>query len=272
MRNRGSGESGSQGGEEFNLSHSPRSPDTLTPRSPVPAIPHHFPTQPYKGIIYRLVEGQHFIATRKLVDSDAEQYILEQLLDNTKPPAPTHNSRGALHYLLYTPFRYPPLKDGGRFHTRMEQSIFYGSETLEVAMAEIAYGRFLFFRHSEAQFTPMTVPYTHFTVMARTNNALFLHRPPFDAFREQISHPSSYANSQPLGAAMRQAGVELFTYFSARAEDGVNVGLFTTEAFAHNQPSAKDSKHWNVFITHQVVEFQRPHIARMGRSSYVFRG
>jgi len=34
--------------------------------------------------IYRLVEGQHFIATRKLVDSDDDQQILEQILDRSK--------------------------------------------------------------------------------------------------------------------------------------------------------------------------------------------
>ena len=122
----------------------------------------------YSGEIYRIVEGQHFIATRKLVDSNEEQHILEEILDASKPPAPTSNKRGGLHYLLYTPFRYPPLKSGGRFHTLLEQSIFYGSEELKTSMAEVAYGRFLFMNHSEAQFAPMQVPDTHFRVQIKS--------------------------------------------------------------------------------------------------------
>lgn len=78
----------------------------------------------YEDEIYRVVEGQYYVATRVLVDSGPEHETLEDILDQSKPAAPTYNSRGALHYLLYTPFRYPPLKSGGRFHSRIEQSIF----------------------------------------------------------------------------------------------------------------------------------------------------
>src|SRR5436190_6610717 len=49
---------------------------------------------------WRAVESQHQVATRKLVDSDAEQAILEDVLERYKPPLPD-GSR--LHYLLFTP-------------------------------------------------------------------------------------------------------------------------------------------------------------------------
>lgn len=50
---------------------------------------------------------------------------------------------------------------------------------------------------------------------------------PFSIHRDLLSHPTSYAVSQVFGTRMRQADIELFTYFSARDPEGVNVGLFT---------------------------------------------
>jgi RES domain len=149
----------------------------------------------YENEIYRIVEGQHFIATRKLVDSDEEQRVLEKILDQSKPPVATYNSRGELHYLLYTPFRYPPLKSGGRFHTRIEQSIFYGAEDLKTAMAEIAYRRFEFMRHSSGVFQPMHVAHAHFTVLVKSATAVLLTNIPFVQYRGNVSHPSSYSTS-----------------------------------------------------------------------------
>ncbi|MCA9738134.1 MAG: RES domain-containing protein, partial [Gemmatimonadetes bacterium] len=37
---------------------------------------------------WRVVEAQHLVSTRKLVDSAAEQEVLEDLLDGAKPPDP----------------------------------------------------------------------------------------------------------------------------------------------------------------------------------------
>ncbi len=226
--------------------------------------------QVYENEIYRIVEGQYFIATRKLVDSDEEQRILEEVLDQSKPQVVTSNSRGELHYLLYTPFRYPPLRSGGRFHTRIEQSIFYGSEELMTAMTEVAYGRFLFARHSEAEFKPMQVPYTHFLSKVRSSRSLLLTVAPFDVHRSHISHPASYAHSQSIGSAMRKSRVELFTYYSARNKGSINVGLFSTEAFCNNKPVGQDV-HWSVYIGTEVIEFKRAHLLDNQKESHIFR-
>src|SRR5450631_122879 len=77
---------------------------------------------------WRAVEDQSVNATHKLVDSDAEQTLLEALIDGAKPPWPASERMRGLHYLLSTPFRYPPLRHGSRFGTRAERGIFYGSE------------------------------------------------------------------------------------------------------------------------------------------------
>src|SRR5215218_1602201 len=86
-------------------------------------------SKPLMGKIFRLVESQEQIATLNLVNNVYEQGILESLLESTKSPLPadTHS----LHYLLSTPFRYPPLKYGSRFGTAFERGIFYGSLNIE---------------------------------------------------------------------------------------------------------------------------------------------
>lgn len=77
---------------------------------------------PLSGTLYRLVESQEQIATRQLVDTLEEQALLEEMLETVKPSYPGRLDH--LHYLLKTPFRYPPLKWGSRFGRTFEPSIF----------------------------------------------------------------------------------------------------------------------------------------------------
>ena len=76
--------------------------------------------EPWRRELWRSAPADSpWIATRKLVDSLAEQELLEKLLEGAKPPAP-----GArVHYLLSTPFRYPPLPHGSRFGRATERGI-----------------------------------------------------------------------------------------------------------------------------------------------------
>ncbi len=90
---------------------------------------------------WRVVEGQHILSTRALVDSAAEHDLLEALLDDSKPPLPNGREFAGLHHLLFTPFRYPPLRHGSRFGVRQERGLWYGAEALETAQAEHAYYR-----------------------------------------------------------------------------------------------------------------------------------
>src|ERR1700751_4596827 len=56
------------------------------------------------GKCWRVVEAQHRVSTTKITDPLAEQEILENLLEETKPPVPEDCAH--LHFLLLTPFRY----------------------------------------------------------------------------------------------------------------------------------------------------------------------
>src|SRR5258705_12467378 len=76
------------------------------------------------GRFRRVVEAQFRNSTRKLVDSDEEQRVLEEILDG-RPKLPVPAGFEGLHYLLYTPFRHSRLRNSSRFGTRRERGIPY---------------------------------------------------------------------------------------------------------------------------------------------------
>ena len=82
------------------------------------------------------------------MDSTAEQEVLEDLIDASKPSVPPE--RQGLHYLLATPFRYgAAYPAGSRFRRAgLTEGVFYSSETPETAIAEMAFYRLLFFAES----------------------------------------------------------------------------------------------------------------------------
>lgn len=199
---------------------------------------------------WRVVEAQHQLSTRKLVDSAEEQALLEELIDGVKPPDRTG---GRLHYLLFTPFRYPPLPHGSRFGGRRERGIWYGSLEQRAAFAEVAYYRLLFLEGTRAELGLVETALTAFTASVRTARGIDLGAPPFATHRRAIASPTSYASSQALGTAMRSAGVAAFKYPSARdAAGGTNVGVFTPSAFGAAKPKSFET--WYCFASRELVE------------------
>jgi hypothetical protein len=187
------------------------------------------------GTLWRLVESQEQIATTALVDSLDEQALLEELLEESKPPLP---GNGKLHYLLRTPFRYPPLRYGSRFGARTEPSLLYGSLGIATMLAESAFYRFVFWHGMR---TPpvraITSQHTAFSAKYRTSQGLRLQAPPFARHSAALCDPRSYAASQALGTALRGQGVQAFEFVSARdSKSGLNVALFTPRALAGSQP------------------------------------
>ena len=202
---------------------------------------------------WRVVEAQHQIATRKLVDSTEEHELLEELIDRVKPADLTG---GRLHYLLFTPFRYPPLPHGSRFGGRRERGIWYGSMDRPTAFAEVAYYRLLFLEGSRASLGTVETALTAFTARLRTSRGVDLAAPPFDAHRRAIASRTTYASTQALGAAMRGAGVEAFRYPSARdTRGGVNVGAFVPLVFGTAKPRAFET--WHCAASRERVDITR---------------
>lgn len=194
---------------------------------------------PLSGTLLRLVESQEQVATNRLVDDLEEQRILEELLEGAKPPLP---DTGPPHYLLRTPFRYPPLRHGSRFGARHEPSLFYGSLALRTLLAEAAFYRFYFWYGME---TPparaLLTQHTAFDAAYAARRGVRLQASPFDDYRQALAHPARYADTQSLGGALREAGIEAFEYVSARDPDGgLNVALFTPRALASRRPVSQE--------------------------------
>lgn len=194
--------------------------------------------QPLSGKLIRVVESQEQIATNHLVETLEEQQLLEQLLEDNKPLSNHRDS--PLHYLLTTPFRYPPLKYGSRFGKKSEPSLLYGSKNIGTALAETAYYRFVFWL-GMATPPPSNKFITQHTVWGAnyfTTKGMALHKPPFEHYQQQLAAPDSYQASQALGAELRTFGIEAFEFISARDLDkGLNIALFNAKAFRTQQPT-----------------------------------
>lgn len=179
--------------------------------------------EPLQGTLYRVVESQEEIATTRLVDSIPEQVRLEELLEQSKPARPKDTDQ--LHYLLATPFRYPPLKYGSRFGRPFEKSLFYGAMTTNTALAETAFYRFVFISHLETPFPkPVKTLHTLFGARIHTDKGIRLQKESWQDMHEALASPSDYRTSQNLGSEMREFGVQAFQFLSARA---LQAGLYS---------------------------------------------
>jgi hypothetical protein len=208
-----------------------------------------------------VVEAQHVVSTRRLVDTAAEQALLEELLERVKPPVPPEPEFEGLHYLLLTPFRYPPLPHGSRLGARTERGLWYGADALPTALAEVAYYRLVFLAGTDAALEPILADLSAFRVRVRTRAGIDLRRPPFAAHEAEISSPVSYAASQALGRVLREAGAQVVRFRSARDPDGgTNVGLFTPAAFAVREPEPPET--WYCVATRAAVELTRRSLRR----------
>ncbi|HEY2029020.1 MAG TPA: RES family NAD+ phosphorylase [Myxococcales bacterium] len=204
------------------------------------------------GSFRRVVESQAVNSTRKLVDTDKEQAVLEDLLD-TRAKLPVPMGFEDLHYLLYTPFRHPPLRNGSRFGTRLERGILYGSRELPTAFAEVAYYRLLFLEGTAADLGVLQVQLTAFRFGIAAKRGVDLTAEPFSRFLAQISSKVSYRDSQELGRQMREDGIECCSFVSARALHGVNLAVFEN-VFSPKKPSGEER--WSCVATRAQVEFR----------------
>jgi hypothetical protein len=193
-----------------------------------------------------VVEAQHIVSTLALVDTIDEQQLLEQLLDASKPPVPPDCRQ--LHYLLATPFRYGAASPAGSRFRRagLTPGVFYASQTVATAVAEMAFRRLLFY--AESPHTPWPAnasEYTAFAVRFRTAAGLDLTTPPFEKQQARWSHPSDYTACQALADAAREAGVQALRYASARAP-GRNIALLTCRAFGSREPLER--QRWRLHV------------------------
>ena len=227
------------------------------------------------GVFRRVVEAQFRNSTRKLVDSDEEQALLEELLD-TRAKLPVPEGFEGLHFLLYTPFRHPPLRNGSRFGTRRERGILYGARELPTAFAEVAYYRLLFLEGSAADLGLVTVELTAFSFAVAAARGVDLTCPPFAQHEAALSSKTSYAGSQQLGRDLRAASVACCLYFSARAAGRGHCLAVFDNVFRPPRPSAEER--WTCAASRARVEFSSASLLRKAvrhvyeRDQFLVRG
>lgn len=212
--------------------------------------------RPYRNSVWRVVEAQHRIPTRRLTDSLEEQADLERMIERTKPKIPS--SCAHLHYLLFTPFRYEPYERGSRFRrARQREGCLYASEQVDTAIAETAFYRLLFTIESpKAPLPPRPLEHTVFAVRCATMRAIDLTASPFDRDTSRWTDRVDYAGCQALADQARTAGVELIRYRSVRDAMGrANVAVLSPAAFAETRPSAEET--WSIFPRADRVQIWR---------------
>jgi hypothetical protein len=214
---------------------------------------------------WRMVESQHNSSSRDLVESREEHEILEELLEKSKPQIANNK-----HYLIFTPFRYPPLPHGSRFGNVFEPSLWYGSLNLNTAIAEVAFYRFKFFADTLANLEYIEIPMTAFRSYIITENGIDLTELPFKTYQDKISNKSSYEFSQRVGTEMREAKIEAFIFTSARDKNsGKNFAAFTPEVFKmKDMRYINNVQNWRCIANKNVIEFTRDEI--MSRKLHEF--
>jgi RES domain len=199
--------------------------------------------------VWRLVDAQYAVSTRKLVDSLAEQEILEDLVEATKPPVPSECQ--GLDDLLSRPFRSAPYPTGSRFRRAgLTPGAYYAAEQPRTAAAEMAFYRLLFFAESpDTPWPTNPLQCTGFSATVFSHHSLDLTEPPLDDDRSIWRHPVNYEPCQALADAARKAGAEILRYQSARDPEagGVCVAVLICAGFAETYP--RDFESWRIGVS-----------------------
>ena len=211
------------------------------------------------GEAWRVVEYQHRYSTERLTDSQAEQELLEDIIEASKPPYPPEAEH--LDYLLKTPFRYDaPYPHGSRFRRAYtSEGVFYGAEKLPTALAETAFYRLLFLSLASTEIIPARpIMHTAFAVDYQTFQGIDLTQPLLVQNRDTWVNLVHYEASQALAEIARKADMDVIRYESVRdLEQGCNLALLTPRVFCSVKP--KTYQTWSSSIKPSEVHFNRPY-------------
>ncbi|MEW5966218.1 MAG: RES family NAD+ phosphorylase [Pseudomonadota bacterium] len=187
----------------------------------------------------------------KIVDSKDGQDVLEGLLEGSKPPLP--EGIGDLDYLLATPFRYDPRRQGSRFRAVSDPGVYYGAGLVRTAAAELGYWRWRFLQDAVDLDRIEPVAHTAFSVDICTT-AIDLRRPPFDQDIAVWKHPADYAGTQAFARAGREAGIGAIVYESVRdPEPAWCLALLQPSGFAMKRPHPGSQTWWLAVSPKEVV-------------------
>lgn len=205
--------------------------------------------RPWQGTVWRMVEAQHIASTMKIVDTLAEQDVLESLLESSKPKC--LGLADGLDYLVATPFRYNPHRGGSRFRAITDPGVFYGAESERTAAAELGFWRWRFLKDSIELKQLEPVAHTAFNTKISTD-AVDLRQPPFDTYQTTWRHPTDYSGTQAFANVVRQTDIGAILYRSVRdPEGGVCLALLTPTGFAKRKPLSQQT--WFLAVSQDGV-------------------
>ncbi|MBV5330287.1 MAG: RES family NAD+ phosphorylase [Chlorobium sp.] len=202
-----------------------------------------------------MVEAQHVVSTSRIVDTMAEQALLEDILEESKPPIP--KEAADLHFLLFSPFRYEPRQPtGSRFRAVHEPGVFYAAETVRTAAVEVSYWRWRFLLDTAGLERLQPCSFTAFKVPIKTS-CIDLCKPPFVSESSKWLHPRDYSATQALGRIAREAGIGAIMYQSVRdPEKHFCVAVLTPLAFAAKKPDTA-TQTWMLAISTEEAIWMR---------------
>lgn len=210
--------------------------------------------RPARRKLWRGVEAQHRVATMRLVDNTAEQELLEQLLEASKPPLPP-DSRG-LHYLVSTPFRYTSPYPS-RFRPAHEPGIWYGAEEPETVAAELAWWRWKFLVESDGLRDEQVVTEHTFFQAQFKGVELDLTVQPWLRLRDVLRDGDDYSVCHTLARQVRERTtppIAALHYESARREGGLCEAVFSPKALS--LPALHLQQTWICKTTRHLVMFR----------------
>ena len=202
--------------------------------------------------LWRGVEAQHVVATMRLVDSAAEQQVLEDLLETSKPPLPS--DAADRHYLLTTPFRYVSTWPS-RFRRPNEPGVWYGADSVETACAEVGYWRWRFLTDSDGlREQALLLEFTLFQARV-AGQCIDLTLTPWTRADSAWTSGTDYEECQRLGTAARESAVDWIRYQSVRDPDcGKCAAVFAPSSLSLPRLTAQQT--WAAKIQRDSVFFK----------------
>lgn len=195
---------------------------------------------PAQRDLWRGVEAQHRVATMRLVDNLAEQDLLEQVLEASKPKPPPAGA--GTHYLLFTPFRYAS-PWASRFRKPDWPGAWYGADEPATVAAELAFWRWRFFSDSTGLQGEQVVTEHTFFQARFAGLELDITGAPWSSRRDLWRHPDDYLPCQELAAQARRAepAPEAIRHESARREGGMCQVVFTPARLSIRKPNLQQT-------------------------------
>jgi hypothetical protein len=183
--------------------------------------------------LWRGVEAQHVVSTMRLVENAAEQRVLEELLEASKPALPA--DAAGRHYLVFTPFRYrSPFPS--RFRRPHDPGIWYGAEELKTACGEVAYWKWRFLMDSDAlRESALHTEHTFFQAKVRGRCA-DLTAAPWKALTGTWTHKSDWRQCQAFGTEAQEHDVAWIRYTAVRVPDGICAAVLKPRALSLADP------------------------------------